>query len=143
MVNTRAQASAPARDAAAQDDDPSMGSRVNVCPHPNVHQLATEMGDMKLMLQALCTQTRTRWMGAPPTSQASSSRWGRRRTKPPGADQIGLMTPRPKWPSTAGPKLLLEAALAGTSGMRAQKGATLVTLATKGGRQPQTHAVRN
>ncbi|GMH18429.1 hypothetical protein Nepgr_020270 [Nepenthes gracilis] len=80
MVNTRAQASAPAMEVVAQSEDPPVRNQVNDRLEPGVHRLGADVGDIKLVLRPLCENTRTLWPGAaPPASQASASKKARRR----------------------------------------------------------------
>ncbi|GMH27986.1 hypothetical protein Nepgr_029829 [Nepenthes gracilis] len=80
MENTRAQASATAMEVVAQNEAPPAGNRATDRTEPDVHRLAADVGDMKLVLRALCENTGTAWPGtAPPASQASTSRRERRR----------------------------------------------------------------
>ncbi|GMH08556.1 hypothetical protein Nepgr_010396 [Nepenthes gracilis] len=58
------------------------------------------MGNVKLVLQALCNRTGIPWMGAAPlVSEASSSRRGRRRTATPGGVQNRVQSGVESYPS--------------------------------------------
>ncbi|GMH29939.1 hypothetical protein Nepgr_031782 [Nepenthes gracilis] len=112
MVNTRAQASAPARELALHHDGPDPCVGIENHPDPAVKALAARIEGMSKAFEMLCSKIDERMRGAPSRASQAGTSQGRnkerdRREKPPSRRE----NPRTQVASNSGAPRGLEGCL--------------------------------